>query len=397
MGSVFIARQPIFDRELDVAAYELLFRGPNQSVAVIGDNDEATSTVVINAFTEIGIETVVGQRCAWINVTRDFLLNGMVRALPPHLVALELLEDQACDDALLATLDEHRALGYRVALDDFVWDDERTPLLEHVDMVKVDLLGRDLDDVAADVERLAPYGLPLVAEKVETREEYERCAELGFDLFQGYFFCKPERMEARGVAPSRLSILQLVAALQDPKIEFSTLERLVSRDIALSFRLLRYINSAFFGLRREVSSIGHALTLLGIDNVKRWTTLSAFAGIDEKPRELIETALVRARFCELAGEGNTDQLFTLGLFSVVDALLDAPMEEVVGSIPFPDEMRAALVSRSGPNGKLLDTALSFERGDFTPPLDHLGRAYIEAMAWATTAAGELMVAPAVAA
>jgi len=269
--------------------------------------------------------------------------------------------------------------------------------LDHVDIVKVDLLGRERAAVEEDVARLSGRDLTLLAEKVETREDHEYCLELGFELFQGYFFCKPERMEARGVAPNRLSILQLVAALQDPTIEISQLETLVSRDIALSYRLLRYINSAFFGLRREVDSIGRALMLLGIENVKRWATLSIFAGVEEKPRELIETALVRARFCELAGQGNRDQLFTLGLFSVVDALLDAPMEDVITSMPFPDDMRAALIAGSGPKGELLATALSFERGDFTPPLDRLGTAWLEAMAWATNAAGELFNAPAVAA
>lgn len=396
MANVFIARQPIFDRELDVVGYELLFRGANQNVAIISDHDEATSTVVMNAFTEIGLDNVVGDRDAWINVSRDFLLGGLARALPRGRVVLELLEDQQVDDALVEALEDHRARGYAIALDDFTGSDELVPALEHVDIVKVDLLGRDPAAVAEDVNRLTRHDVTLLAEKVETREEYERCLELGFDLFQGYFFCKPERMEARGVAPNRLSMLQLVAALQDPKIEIHQLEALVSRDIALSYRLLRYINSAFFGLRREVDSIGRALMLLGVANVKRWATLSIFAGVDEKPRELIETALVRARFCELAGDGNRDRLFTLGLFSVVDALMDAPMEDVLASMPFPEEMRAALLAGTGANGELLETALSFERGDFAPPLDRFGAAYIEAIAWATDAADELFAAPAVA-
>jgi c-di-GMP phosphodiesterase len=390
---VFIARQPIFDRELVVTGYELLFRGANQNVAVISDHDEATSTVVINAFTELGLDNVVGERRAWLNVSRDFLLGGFAKALPRGRVVLELLEDQQVDDALIESLTDHRARGYEIALDDFAGNEELLPALDHVDIVKVDLLGRDPAAVAEDVDRLSCRGLTLLAEKVETREEYERCLELGFDLFQGYFFCKPERMEARGVAPNRLTMLQLVAALQDPTIEIRELERLVTRDVALSYRLLRYINSAFFGLRREVDSISRALMLLGVANVKRWATLSIFAGVDEKPRELIETALVRAHFCELAGEGNKDQLFTLGLFSVVDALMDAPMEDVLASMPFPDEMRAALIDHSGPKGELLATALSFERGEFSPPDHRFGSAYIDAMAWATNAAGELFGSP----
>jgi EAL and modified HD-GYP domain-containing signal transduction protein len=395
---VFIARQPIFDLRLEVVGYELLFRGPNQNTAIVSDNDEATSTVVINAFTEMGLDTVVGDRRAWINVSRDFLLGGLARILPRSQVVLELLEDQLIDDALLDAMEDHRARGYTIALDDFAGSEAIAPALEHADIVKLDVLARDRAAVQEDVARLAGRGIALLAEKVETREDHEYCLELGFELFQGYFFCKPERMEARSVAPNRLSILQLVAALQDPKIEIAQLETLVSRDVALSYRLLRYINSAFFGLRREVDSIGRALMLLGIDNVKRWATLSIFASVDEKPRELIETALVRARFCELAGEGNRDQLFTLGLFSVVDALMDAPMEDVIGSMPFPEEMAAALVSHAGPKGELLETALRYERGDFVPPADELGDAYLEAIEWATSAADELFnEAPAVAA
>jgi c-di-GMP phosphodiesterase len=392
VSDVFVARQPIFDPRLEVAAYELLFRGSNSiDRALIEDNDEATSTVVINAFTELGLDSVVGDRRAWVNVSRDFVVQSMAFALPRDRVVLELLEDQAIDGELIAELDLLRADGYRVALDDFAWSEERKPLLDHVDIVKVEVLGRDHADVVADVERLRPYNLTLLAEKLETREDYERCAALGFELFQGYFFCKPETLSAKGVAPNRLAMLQLVAALQDPDIQFSQLETLIARDVALSYRLLRYINSAFFGLRREVDSIGRALTLLGLENVKRWSTLTIFAGIDEKPREVIVTGLTRARFCELAGErfgeGQPDRLFTLGLFSVIDALMDAPMADVLAKIPFPAEMTDALVKRTGTKGELLEAALASERGDFPDPF--LAKIQMEAMEWATQAAEQL--------
>jgi EAL and modified HD-GYP domain-containing signal transduction protein len=393
LSNVFVARQPIFDPRLEVAAYELLFRGSNWvQEAVISDHDEATSTVVINAFTELGIDNVVGDRRAWVNVSRDFIVRAMAFALPRDKVVLELLEDQAVDDALINQLQLLRRDGYKIALDDFAWSSEREPLLQHVDIVKVEVLDRDHAAVAEDVERLRPYNLTLLAEKLETREDYERCAALGFDLFQGYFFCKPETLSAKGVAPNRLSMLQLVAALQDPDVQFAQLETLIARDVALSYRLLRYINSAFFGLRREVDSIGRALTLLGVENVKRWSTLTIFAGIDEKPREVIVTGLTRARFCELAGpkyfgEAQPDRLFTLGLFSVIDALMDAPMEEVLSKIPFPAEMTDALVKHAGTKGELLDAAIRCERGKFANR--QLAEIQLEAMSWATEAADQL--------
>jgi c-di-GMP phosphodiesterase len=399
MPDVFVARQPIFDAAQELAGYELLFRGGNENVAVFSDHDEATSTVVVNAFTELGLDRVAGPHRAWINVSRDFVVREMAHALPPDRVVLELLEDQVVDDALLSSIDELRFSGFTVALDDFSWDEQRVPLLERVDYVKVELLGRERDAVKADVARLRAYPAAILAEKVETHEDYEFCAELGIGLFQGYFFCKPEVMSARGVAPNRLALLQLLAALQNPRIEFGRLETLIARDVALSYRLLRYINSAFFGLRCEVSSIGRALTLLGLDNLKRWSTLTVFAGVDDKPRELIVTALVRARFCELAGSAfnceNPDRLFTLGLFSVVDALMDAPMEEVLRSIPFPPAMTEALVNGAGPKGEVLAAARECERGAF--PSLQLARLHLDALDWATRAANELFEQPATAA
>jgi EAL and modified HD-GYP domain-containing signal transduction protein len=396
VSDVYVARQPIFDGQLDLWGYELLFRRANESVAVVDDPDAATATVVINAFTEIGLERLVGEHAAWLNVSRDFIVQKLPLTLPPKRIVLELLENQRVDDELLEALGQLRRLGYTIALDDFTWDEEHAPLVEHVGIVKIDVLARDHDEVAADVERLRRHGVTLLAEKVETRADYRRALDLGFDLAQGYFFCQPETISARGVAPNRLSVLQLVAALQNPQITFEEIEAVIAHDVALSYRLLRYINSAFFGLRREVSSIGRAIALLGLENIKRWSTLTAFASIDDKPRELITTALVRARFCELAGpsfgESNGDQLFTLGLFSVVDALMDAPMPELLRAIPFPEDMTHALVAGHGNKGALLDCAVACERGMFgdAPGLAPL---HMDALAWATTAANELFGDP----
>jgi EAL and modified HD-GYP domain-containing signal transduction protein len=403
VSDVYVARQPIFDGQLGLWGYELLFRRANESVAVVDDQDAATSTVVINAFTEIGLERLVGDHAAWLNVSRDFIVRKLPLTLPPKRIVLELLEEQPVDDELLAALTQLRSLGYTIALDDFTWDEEHARLLDHVGIVKIDVLARDDEAVAADVERLRSHGVTLLAEKVETRDQYRRALALGFDLAQGYFFCQPETVSARGVAPNRLSVLQLVAALQDPTISLDTVETMIARDVALSYRLLRYINSAFFGLRREVASVGHAVGLLGLENIRRWSTLTAFASIDEKPRELIATALVRARFCELAGphfgQPNGDQLFTLGLFSVVDALMDAPMPELLRSIPFPEDMTHALVAGHGPKGQLLESAIACERGRLdmaphgtaSPP--ELAAIHAESLGWATTATAELFDEP----
>ena len=241
-------------------------------------------------------------------------------------------------------------------------------MLELFDVVKLSMpeLGRQqMRELAA---RLRPYPGLVLADKLGTRPEHEVCIAAGCDLFQGYFFCRPAVVGTRGISANRLALLQVVAALNDPSIELSEIEQLVARDVALSFRLLRYVNSAFFGLRGDVRSIGQALALLGLENVRRWATLSTLATIDNKPTELTLTALIRARFCELAGAhrgiGSTAELFTLGLFSVIDGMMDAPMHDVVASLPLAEDMREALVSRHGQMGQLLNcvTALEDRRG-----------------------------------
>ncbi len=399
MSDVFVARQPILDERLDLRAYELLFRGGNAPTAEVADADGATSTVVINAFTEIGLDRMVGLVRGWINASASFITSGLAESLPADRVVLELLEDQQIDEHLIAALRTLRARGFTIALDDFRYRPELAELVHLAHYVKLDVMELGHEELARQVAHFSGTPVTLVAEKVETQEDYALCRELGFKLFQGYFFCKPEVVSERGVAPNRLALVQLIAALQDPAVELAELERLIARDVALSYRLLRYINSAFFGLRREVASLGRALALLGLQNVRRWATMTIFASVDDKPRELITTALVRARFCELAGpsfgESNPDGLFTLGLFSVIDALTDSRMDEVLSTIPFPAEMVEALVNRGGGKGALLDCVTALESGQFeVAAVPAVSEAYTDALAWGTEASQELFGEPA---
>ena len=397
MTEVFVARQPIFNRRLEVTGYELLFRGGSMSNALVASSDGATATVVLNSLTEIGLDRIVGAHTAWVNVSREFVLSGLAGTVPPGLVGLEILEDQVIDDRLVAALRALKSRGYRLALDDFEYGPHTEPLLRLVDVVKLDLLALGRDRLAQHVKYLRPYGVALLAEKLETRADHAYCADLGCDLFQGFFFRQPEIVHDRGIAANRMSLLQAVAALQDPRVDLAELEHLISRDVALSFRLLRYINSAFFALRSEVRSIGQALALLGLENLRHWATLSVLASIDDKPAELTVTALVRARFCELAGRrlvpgSSRGELFTLGLFSVIDALMDAPIVDVLASIPFPQDMRQALIAHDGDKGLLLECVGALEAADFERAqliVPRAGELYLESLIWAGDAAGPL--------
>jgi EAL and modified HD-GYP domain-containing signal transduction protein len=397
MAEVYVARQPIFNTALEVEGYELLFRGGSDAEALVADSEGATAAVVLNSFTEIGLDRIVGPSTAWINVSREFVLSGLARTVPPGLVGLEILEDQVIDEYFIAAVHALKAQGYRLALDDFEYSPSADPLLPLVDVIKLDLMALGRDGLAEHVQRLRPYGTLLLAEKLETREDHAYCAALGCDLFQGFFFRQPELVHNRGIKANRISLLQTVSALQDPSVDLHALEQLISHDVALSFRLLRYINSAFFGLRMEVRSIGQALALLGVERLRHWTTLSLLASIDDKPAELTVTALVRARFCERAGTQRPGapsggQLFTLGLFSVIDALMDAPIDEVIASIPFPEEMRHALVAQDGPQGVLLECVTALEAADFDRAqaiVPNAGELYLESMVWANDAAEAL--------
>jgi EAL and modified HD-GYP domain-containing signal transduction protein len=399
MADVFVARQPIFDRQLDVTGYELLFRGGNVADALVVDPEGATASVVLNSFTEIGLERLVGGRIAWINVTREFVLRGFAASLPPGLVLLEILEDQLIDDSFIAAIGELKLQGHRLALDDFRYSISAEPLLRLVDVVKLDLMALGRRGLSREVARCRPYGVTLLAEKLETRDDYNYCAAAGCELFQGYFFCQPELVHGRRVDANRLSLLGLLAELQDPAVELDALERTMALDLNLSYRLLRYINSVYFGLRQQVRSIGQALALLGAENLEHWAALSIFASIDDKPPELTVTALIRARFCELASAylpgANPSELFTLGLFSVIDALMDMPIADVLARMPFPRDMREAIIGHVGPKGRLLECVIALESGNFEHAqaiVPSAGELYLASLTWASAAVGPLFAA-----
>jgi EAL and modified HD-GYP domain-containing signal transduction protein len=397
MPAAFIARQPILDANLKAVGYELLFRGRGYAAdALIDDPEQATATVLLNAVTELDLKRIVGNRTAWINVSREFVLGGLALAIPPGVVGLEIPEDKLGGDDLLAALQELKRHGHKLALDDFRNRPESGAVLELFDVVKLNTSELDHQSLAEQVERLRPYPALVLADKLGTRVEHEFCVEAGCDLFQGYFFCRPAMVGTRGIDANRLALLQVVAALNDPAIELEGIEQLIVRDVGLSFRLLRYVNSAFFGLRGQVRSIGQALALLGVENVQRWATLSVLASVDNKPTELTLTALIRARFCELAavhlGFISPAEGFTLGLFSVIDGMMDAPMHDVAASLPLADDMREALVLRRGPKGQLLDCVTSLEAGDGEKAsglIETAGELYLESLIWANGAAESL--------
>ncbi len=390
----FVGRQPIFDRRQAIHGYELLFRADAAAQPELVDGTVLTAQVVLNAFLELGIDTVVGPHRAFVNATRDFLVGGYATSLPPERIAIEVLEDVPPDPDVLCALRELGRAGYTIALDDFVFREELRPMIELAHLVKLDISLLDRPELARHVTLLGAYDVGLLAERVETREEFDHCLGLGFDYFQGFFLARPTIVHGQRRSRNQLSMLRLVVLLEDPSVPIDRIEEAISLDPTLSYRLLKVINSAAFGLSCEVESLRQALVLLGLKRIQSWVTMLVMAGLSKKPPALLASALTRAKMCEmLAAHLMPDRAascFTVGLFSALDAMLDQPMGEILGAVPLSDDVRTALIEGAGPMGVLLQDVLRYERcawdelscPTITPA--QFRAAYLEAIAWSRT-------------
>jgi EAL and modified HD-GYP domain-containing signal transduction protein len=271
-----------------------------------------------------------------------------------------------------------------------------------VDYIKLDISCLIQEELEQQVQMLKAYDAILIAEKVATQNDFARCKEMGFDQFQGYFFCEPNTIKTQRTPTSRLAVLHLLAEIQDPDVTFGDLEKLIAKDVTLSYRILRYINSAMYNLPQKIESIRHALTMLGMRAVKNWVTVLAQSKFDDKPYELMITSLIRARMCELLSEAlfiKHDSTFVVGLFSTLDALLDRSMEEVLEDLPLTEEVNQAILHKQGPLGRVLQCAIAYEQGDWEQ-LPDLGldnatirNAYLEAIQWTREVGKEILSGP----
>jgi EAL and modified HD-GYP domain-containing signal transduction protein len=390
---VFVGRQPIYTQQMDVFAYELLFRSGEVQHAGVTDGNQATAHVLVNTFLELGLDALVGSKRAFVNLTRDFLLQDYSLVFPADRVVLEVLEDVAVDADLLAALRNLSAQGYVIALDDFFYQEHLRPLVELADIIKIDVLASGRTTVAEHVKLLRHYDVQLLAEKVETQEDFTYYQTLGFEYFQGYFFCRPDVVKGQRSPTNRLVILELLAKLQSPGTSFRELEALISRDVSLSYKVLRAANVAIYSRACKVESIHQALQLVGLTAMTNIVSLFLLANIDDKPHELLITAMVRAKMCEQLAkrmqQSNSATFFTVGLLSVLDAFMDRPMPDILPMLPLADEIGEALLAHEGMLGVTLDCVLAYERGDWEAvqnlgcPRDLLLKTYLEALMWAT--------------
>ena len=398
---VLVARQAIFNRGRRVYGYELLFRsnaGRNEFDGT--EASVATRQVLANSLLVIGLENLVGTNKAFVNFGRGPLLQGWHVSLPSDKTVIELLESVDPDAEVLEACRNLREQGYKIALDDFVFRPGCEPLLDIADIVKIEIQSVPRPEQKLLVHSAKARGLQVLAEKVETHEEFEWAREVGYDYFQGYFFARPVMMRGRQIPTAKLHCLRLLQEAQRPELNFKRLEALILQDVSLSYQLLRYVNSPLFSLTSSIQSIRQALLFFGESELRKWIALATLANTaDNKPSELIRHSLVRARFCELlsrlARTGLEQSAFLTGLFSLLDALIDRPLEEILSEMSLAPDIAAVLrgeASKSDPLMAIYELARAYEVAEWQRveeialqlrvAVASLGEEYCAAAGWA---------------
>ena len=365
---VLMARQAIYTKSQDVAAYELLFRDEAGNFVSGLKDDDATLSVLVNSYSSYS-QATKAQVPFYIKVTDQVLLDNELPDFPCHLFVLELLSHTEVTPRLIERLKQLAKQGYRLALAGFDPADTRLhPLLKVIHVLKLDIQLIGLDKIPTLVQKLKPFNLELMADKVETQDEFRRCLEMGFALYMGYFLSKPELVRGKKLRGNKIILMQVLRELQNPNATADSVQQIALKDPELTYKILRVVNSAAVNLRREISSLSHAIALLGMDQIRRWVMLFLAKSDNDKPAELTRTMLIRGRMCELLAEmldyNDPMECFIVGLLSQLDVLMDMKMENLLVEVPLQQSVKDALTDRSGQAGVLLSEAEIYERGEF---------------------------------
>lgn len=394
---VFVARQPIFNKQKNIYAYELLFRTGMSNAFPDLDGETATSSLLSSSFFTVGIEKISGGKVAFINFTEKLLLQGIPTMFPPENIMVEVLEDVTPSTEINEACKSLIAKGYDIALDDFVFSEEWLPLVKIAKIIKVDFMLSSIEEIEQIVAAVKPYNCKLLAEKIETYDEFQLALGMGFKYFQGYFFAKPEILKNKDISSSQLTLLQLITEITRAEFDPKTLEKLINQDVSVSFKLLKFLNSAYYSRVSPVSSIIQAIAYLGERGVRQFVSLIATSKLSEsKPDELIRMSIIRARFLEQMTDGlgykNSCDYFMLGLFSYIDAMLDNSMEYLMEQLPLNTDVKDALVHRSGKMFPFLHSIECYELGEFARfeniigdlglESDKITAFYLDAVIWA---------------
>lgn len=372
---IFVARQPVFTAKEKIFGYELLFRLSLENSFPNIDGSTATSGVLANTFFSFELDDILSGKPGLVNFTRDLLIKRTPLLFPKEHIIIEVLEDIEPEPEVIQALQEFKRQGFRIALDDFVYDKKFDEMIALSNIIKFDIMATPLDSLGPIVESLkSGPPITLLAEKVETHEEFKQAKEMGFGLFQGYFFSKPEILSKKDISANQITKLKLVSAAGQQDPDLAAIESLIKQDVSVSFKLLKFINSAYFQRPNPVDTIKDAMMFLGIDELKKFISVVVVSDLNPgKPNELIRSSIVRARMCEQCGtmlktHFSTEELFTLGLFSSMDAIMDIPMDEILTSISLSSKIKDALLGKNRQFSQLQTLVTSVEQGQWTTPV-----------------------------
>lgn len=393
----FVARQPILDREKAIFAYELLFRSGVENYFHSDAPDSATSSVMVDSFLVLGMQSLTGGRKAFINVTKNVIVNHYATLLPKELAVVEVMETVEPDQKVVSACEALKKKGYLIALDDFVYKAQVEPLIQLADFIKVDFQNTSEWIRRHLVQQYSSRGIRMLAEKVETPEQFQEAVDMGYTYFQGFFFCKPEIMMGRDIPAFKHNYLWLMQEINKEEPDMSQLEEILKQETSLCYKFLRYLNSAAFDFVGEIRSLRHALTLLGLSEVRKWVSLVALACMaEDKPKELVVSAVMRAKFCEnlalnIGLKSRATELFLMGLLSMLDAILERPLAEILSELRVSKDVKSALLNGVNLFRYVYELVLAYERGLWSRATQFAAslrtseplvtKAYIDAINW----------------
>lgn len=376
-SNVFVGRQPILDREGGIFGYELLYRNSEINRFPQIDSETATLQVIVNSFLSIGIDKVAGRAMSFINFSGELLAKDIFSRLRPSRVIVEILEDVEITPILISRLREIKAEGFQLALDDFILQEQYmvySELFDLIDYVKVDYIAADVDERRRIEKFIHTYPhIRMVAEKIETEAQFKEAKEMGYDLFQGYFFAKPEIIKGTEIPPDLNQHMLIINKLNDDNADVNEIADLILHDISLTYKLLRVINTMNFGVPKKVTSVKQAVVLIGLQELKKWLRILMLHSIGERStsgrvKALVAFSLTRARLCELVakrtGKENSDEYFFIGMFSLLDAIMKKSWDDILPLIPFTEEVAETLRGTRTDMKEYLELAIAVERFDW---------------------------------
>lgn len=388
---IFIARQPIFDTQKKLFGYELLFRNGLENAFPNINGDTATSSVLSNTFFSFGLTEILGNKPGLINFTKKLILQKAPLLFPKENIIIEVLENIEPEEEILKALNAISQKGYTIALDAFVYQDKLRPMMRLCKMIKFDLMATPLESLGNILKEIRSYQkIILLAEKVETYAEFQKAKEMGFTLFQGYFFSKPEILSKKTIPSNHMSKIKLIREIQKPNLDYRKLEDLIKQDVGISYKLIQFINSAYFKRPNPISTLKDAITFLGTEELRKFIHIVVFSYLgEEKPNELLKLSIIRARMCESCGKifktgYRSEELFTMGLFSLIDAILDQSMDDILMQIGLPKNIQNGLLGKDEDFNSLLNAVKVFEKGNWAtldqiPVADELPRFYLDSV------------------